>query len=160
MANEDELTQQSLVDRLTLANIYCVALTGELESGEEADVFTVNLEPSSRALPGRFDYLYQATCEAKTDSGERVASLGTSIIVTFDVDDEIETSSVSQELIDWVGANIARFAVYPYVRESLQGIAARLGIQSLTMDLLKRGEPLPEGLSFGSAPTAPSAPVD
>lgn len=149
MTDASGLDRETLVDKLTLANVYCVGFEGELESSDSAESFTVSLEPSYRVLPGTFDYLFEATCEPRSKAGERVAIVRASIVASFDVAPAVDTSAVPSELVDWVGANIATYAAYPYVREALQGLAARLGIPNLTMDLVKRGEPLPEGLSIG-----------
>lgn len=149
MSEAGGLDREALVDKLTLANVYCVGFEGELESSDPAESFNVSLEPSYRVLPGTFDYLFEATCEPHSGAGDRVAVVRASIVASFDVDSSIVTADVPGNLVDWVGANIATYAAYPYIREALQGLATRLGIPNLTMDLLKRGEPLPDGLTIG-----------
>lgn len=146
-----EVTREQLVDGLTLANIYCTRIVAQLERSDAPDSFAVNLEPSYRVESDRIDYLFAATCEPRSTDGDRVAVIEVSIIVTFDLDEAIEGVRVPSALIEWVGANLAAFTAYPYIREALQGIATRIGISNMTMDLLKRDEPLPDGLSFGSS---------
>lgn len=146
------LGPSELVDHLTLANVYFLKFSAERVHSDGADSFEVHIEPFHQVADGRIDYLYIAKCAPVSQRGERVALIETAVIATFDVDPRVEVGKVPLETIEWCGENLALFAAYPYLREAIQAHATRLGLPNITMDLLKRGEPLPQGLVIGNLP--------
>lgn len=153
MAEDEAYGPERLMDSLTFANVYCTAFSGQRESGSSAARFQVQIEPSYLVEHDRIDYLFDATCYPVAEDDERVATIKLSLIATFDAVEEVDFEVFPAETIEWVGGNFALFATYPYIREGIQSLGARLGLPNLTLDMLKRNEPLPDGLSIGSLPS-------
>jgi hypothetical protein len=144
------LRANELLARLTLANVYSFKFSAERHMAGDPDQFAIDIEPLHALSEDRVDYLFEAKCFPRTDEGEDIATIEASIVCSFDFDDPEVAESADVEVIEWIGGNVALFAAYPYIRESIQAHATRLGMPNLTMDILKRGRELPDGVRIGS----------
>lgn len=149
---------EDAMDHLTFANVYSFKFSAERERTEEPESFEVNVEPFHAIEDHRVDYLFVTRCEPKNAAGERVAIIEVSMVATFDVSAEADVRAWPIDTIEWLGGNVALYSAYPYIREAVQSHANRLGMPNITMDFLKRNEPLPEGLSVGSLPVSGAGP--
>lgn len=146
---------QQITDALTLANIFSPQFSAIREMSTSADTFEIEIQPSYLVAESRVDFMFTSTCRALSDNDEQVGLINASVVAAFDVAESFDLTGCDGALIEWVGANLALFSAYPYIRETIQSLGGRIGLQNMTVDLLRRGEKLPAGLSF----TAPGEPV-
>lgn len=142
---------QDLVGQLTLANIYTLDFEGERLDQASADSFKVEIDPRYLVSSDRVDFLFKAECRMRSDSELDVGRVVASVVVTFDADKNYDLTKHDTDAVEWIGLNVALYAAYPYLRETVQSLCSRIGLTNITMDLLKRGEPLPDGLSIGNS---------
>ena len=146
-----------LTQSLRFANIYTLRFAGNRRLSDDAESFRVTVSPAFVRLPDRLDYLFEATCEPFNTDGDLVADLSLSIIATFDVLENADSGAWSVEAIHSFGGEVALYSVYPYLRQAVQDLGGRIGLPNMTMDLLKRGQPLPLGLALAGVNTEEDA---
>ncbi len=144
----DDDRYAEMVENLVFANVYTWKFSAERLVGEEPSSFHVTLTPYYLTAEGRIELLYEADCRPATDEGDDVAIIKASIITSFDLSDGSDGGQYSEELLNTFVHTTGAMAVYPYVRETVQSLGDRLGINYLTMDLL-RPDQLPKGFSWG-----------
>ena len=95
------------------------------------------------------DYRFDATCRAASNEGARVAEVKVTVLATYGL---AEGSQVNQETLQQFGQDVAFLAVYPYIRETVQSLASRVGVHDLTLGLVRRGERVPKNVTVGTSP--------
>ena len=143
------VTLPELVKNLDLMNIYPLRLSGSRHSGEEVTEFEFVVHPLWKLDQGRADYRFDVRCEPRSASGEKVAVVEYSVLCVFEASDAAALAATSVEVLSEFGSSVAIYAAYPYLREGVQSVAARLGMPGVALGLLRRGQDLPSGMSFG-----------
>lgn len=97
----------------------------------------------------RFDYRFEVLAEPGDDErGEFLARIQFSLLVDYRVD---EGYIPPADAADHVASTTGYFAAYPYARELLQSLTARLHIDPVVLGLLNRGTLRPGSISVVSS---------
>lgn len=97
----------------------------------------------------RFDYKVEVLAEPGDDErGEFLARIHFSLLVDYRVDDGYTPPT---DAADHVASTTGYFAAYPYARELLQSLTARLHIDPVVLGLLNRGTLRPGSISVVSS---------
>lgn len=131
---------EELSQALDLRLVYTAKLFGERQASGEVDDYNLALNTLYATFTDRIDYLFEATCAVAGDNAQ-IAEVQTSIVCSFE--SELDPRGLPHELIEHYGSRVATFTAYPYIRQSIQDIAARLLISGLSIGMLKRGHPAP-----------------
>ncbi len=134
-------TLRELSEYLLLVSIYAIELGGVRRSSEDAARQETSLSTKYHSGDQRLDFLFEAVVKALAETGDEVATFTVSTVATFSTN--LDTRDVPRNLLEDYGNEIALYAAYPYIRESVQDLSRRLGLPSLTIPLLKRGTPPP-----------------
>lgn len=127
--------------RLELELVYTIEVSAQRVSGEEMATHSLNLETKYRHVENRLDYLFEVKCVAQARDGSEVGRIGASLVATYSF--QGDTAMIPGPVIDDFGARVATFTAYPYVREAVQDLAARISLPGLTLPLLKMGHATP-----------------
>lgn len=130
-----------LMPHLSLELIYAIELSGVRSSPNEAVHQEMSLATKYHLGDQRLDFLFEAVVEAQDEEDVEVATFAVSTIATFSA--EIDVSDIPLDLLEECGKEIALYAAYPYIRETIQDLSRRLALPNLTIPLLKRGAPPP-----------------
>lgn len=140
-----------MVGNLVFANVYTWKFSAERLTGEDPTSFNVHVAPYFLAQDGRLELLYEADCRPMTADGEDMAIIKASIIASFDLANGGNANDYSETLLNVFVHSTGVVAVYPYIREAMQSLGNRLGVNNLTMDLFRPNHPLPDGFRWGHA---------
>ncbi len=86
------------------------------------------------------------------ENEELLASLGFTVLVEWDVDEDFEPSAAAA---DHICNSTGYFAAYPYARELVQSLSTRLQLDPLVLGTLARGTKQPSGISAVHRSSAP-----
>jgi hypothetical protein len=122
-------------------------------AGATASTVTFDVDLAFAAEEGifgnRFDYRFEVLAEPGDDErGEFLARIQFSLLVDFRVD---EGYTPPTDAADHVASTTGYFAAYPYARELLQSLTARLQIDPVVLGLLNRGTLRPGSVSVVSS---------
>lgn len=148
---EQKRSYSDLVNSLQLANVSTMSVKADRSSSLEVLGASVTSNAASMVtstgISYKIDYrvLLRST---EVDSPEsQVATLESSVVVDFFRPDE---SIVLNQADCDVFAPMALIAGHPYLRQNLSFLANTLGLPSLTLGLLRLGNPNPESISIGN----------
>lgn len=149
MTENEDSGLRRIVESVDLLNVYPLSMSGSRTSGREATQFEFVLHPQWKRSEEQLDYRFDLRCEPKDADGEIVATINYSVVCAFEVLNPLALEETNADDLSSFGSSIAIYAAYPYLREGVQSIAARLGMSGISLGLLRRGHDLPSGMSFG-----------
>lgn len=141
---------EQFVHSLDLTGIYLVDCSAKRTGGAsltEPLETSLSLESAQRVAEDAFDYRFDFSCVVSQD-GDEVARVSATYVASYATE---LTGGVSDALVQRFAQDVAIMAVYPYMREFAQSMAARLDLPNFTLGLVKRGELVIEGPSMSAA---------
>lgn len=134
------IAEQGYVDFVQRVQLQSIAMTECAASRTSSHgVVATQLEVQSghRVTDEGVDYRFEFKCTPTDDQSGQVAEIRVVMVATF----ELEGSATPEpEFVAQFAQDVAFMAVYPYGREVMQSLAARLEIPSLTLGLVRRGD--------------------
>jgi hypothetical protein len=137
-----------LVEHAILRDVRLVRWSGELSPGYIAPVQTVRVHGetpmyrlSSGALSCRFDF----RVELLDDGEESFGNITADVLVDYELAAECDTDE--QTVSCFMDTN-AFFMAYPYIREAIHSMSARLGVDAVLLGILRRDELRPSGVTI------------
>lgn len=136
--NEDS-TYHAFVRAIDLREISLVEggakRTGDIDPDQEIEA-KLSLESAQRVAESEIDYKFKFVCEV-SQAGGPIATISATYVASYGSEGRHEAD---EEIVLRFAQDVAIMAVYPYMREFAQSMAARLDIPKFTMGLIKRGE--------------------
>lgn len=151
---------RTVIDSVDLLNIYALKLAGSRTSGRQVTQFAFVVHPQWQRNEDQLDYRFDVRCEPQDEDGEAVALIEYSVVCSYEVLDTDALESVADEDLTLFGANVVLYAAYPYLREGVQSVADRLGMNDISLGMLRRNRDLPVGMSFGDLSRASGQTAD
>ncbi|MFD0304692.1 hypothetical protein [Streptomyces sp. NPDC127119] len=103
-------------------------------SGEAPARAEVSLDTELSHRPNSVDYRFTLKCQALTEEDSAVADISVVLLTSFTFSGDEAEESVYQDF----GANVAIMTAYPYLRQNVHDLAARIGLINFTLGLLKQ----------------------
>lgn len=150
VGDPSESNLASLIERTDLTGVRFLQISGKLEVEKPAAVDGVQLQvkPQIRFVPEGFECRFETRARLFDGNRGKLATIDVDIVASFTLPDQDENLAALEQFMQQVGY----FVVYPYVRETMQSLATRLGLGAITLGLLQTG---PEGPQSGSFSTGP-----
>ncbi len=143
---ETKLAAQEILDSCRLVDVRPTRILAELAGGLRT-VTSVDFDPTLEFLaePGRFANRFSYHVALKDAAEEILATIEFVIVLDWDVPDNF---TPDQSAAEFVTSTTSYFAAFPYARELLQSLTARLGlVDSVILGALFRGHLAPEGVT-------------
>lgn len=145
----DEVTReqvQAVIDRTNLVSIELTRYVGKSDlymAGQnvlrlELDAKTPEFLVTETQILCRFSHRFVAL----TEDGSKVARIRADHLVRFDLADGPDLSP--ETIAVWAETNVF-FMMYPYLREAVQSMSIRIGLDPIILGVLRRDELRPAG---------------
>ncbi|MFI6245173.1 hypothetical protein [Streptomyces sp. NPDC051016] len=122
------------VARVDLRGIVAQECHAVRHSGAAPERAAVSLDTALSFRPGAVDYRFTMTCKAYDVSEDPVADLSVVLLTSF----TFEGADASESVYHAFGTNVAIMTAYPYLRQHVHDLAARIGLVNFTLGLLKQ----------------------
>ncbi|WP_441245595.1 hypothetical protein [Kitasatospora sp. McL0602] len=156
MTTQSTVRQEQLEEfaqAVELQNVATQECSASRHSDENPSRVNISLESGVLPLPDGINYRFSIKCDLASDSNDSVANLTASVIAKFSLQPGVDPDPT---VLSAFGNTIGIMASYPYLRQIIHDMAARVGLQGLTLGLLKQGSETPIAVSM-ALPTPPSA---
>ncbi|WP_394426197.1 hypothetical protein [Streptomyces sp. SGAir0957] len=139
---------RDLHSRLHLDDVRVQRLRAEAVQDPPLDVSTIviSVGPGEVLLePPRFAVRFTQTVILRDAEEQPLAEVEIVVVVDFTMDDG---PSPTREAIDLYAEYNAYFIAHPYLRETLQNVTLKLGIEPVVLGVLSRGEARPSEVTM------------
>ncbi|MFD8784271.1 hypothetical protein [Kitasatospora sp. NPDC059599] len=123
-----------VLQRAELTSVYALELHATRSSGEHPTKANWTMESGMAPGDGVIDYKFDAKCVLTGDDESLVADLHVAVVAHYSL---AEGPPISEAVLNAFGNVLTTPAVYPYLRQYLQDMAARIGLPGFTLGLLK-----------------------
>jgi hypothetical protein len=142
MINDDSLSMRvkALHERLSLQDVRFLRLSGEVVRDPPFEVHSLSVkmdDPSVLVEPPRFACRFLHRVALMDESQDRLAGVETALLLEFTI--EGEEHPPSDAVRTYIDRN-ALFLAYPYLREAVQSMTLKLGLDPVVLGVLDRGE--------------------
>lgn len=152
---EGETLPVDLVHKAELLDVRVVKWHGELltkaPSSIETDEISISIESSFRVVEEGFDCRYNVKLPI-VSNGAHVANIEVATIASFKLPAGMEPSR--DDVRAFMGS-VGYFVAMPFIREAVQTMSVRLGLDALTLGLLVQGQDSPASATFRRQGPAP-----
>lgn len=147
-ADRPALDLRALTQTAELIDVGIQSCSAERFAEADGGDFDLVIESGVAVGDDRLDYRFDATVEVKDEDDEPVATIRTAVLVTFAL---AEPVPVAEEVAAAFGNRVAFLTAYPYLRESVQSLAARVGLPTVVLGLVRAGQDGPRRVTVGGA---------
>ncbi|MDH6577568.1 hypothetical protein [Kitasatospora sp. MAP5-34] len=137
MTNQSTIGPADLVpvlQRAELLSVHALELHATRSSGDHPTKITWSMESGMAPSDESVDYKYDAKCVLTDDDESPIAELYVAVLAHYSLADG---PPISDAVLNAFGNVITTPAVFPYLRQYLQDMAARIGLPGFTLGLLK-----------------------
>ena len=138
----------ALHNRLHLKDVRTQRLAGHVVGEPPFEVATVSVHigpPEVLVEPPRFACRFTQRVTLLADEGEQLASVEVVLVLEFEL--EGDDTPADDAVSVYVDRN-AFFIAYPYLREAVQAMTQRLGLDPVVLGILARGDARPTELTL------------
>lgn len=145
LSPETKLAARKILDSCRIVDLRPTRILAEL-TGELRTVTSVSFDPTLEFLAetGRFANRFSYHVELKDAVDEIVAIIAFVLVVNWDVPDDL---TPDPSAANFVTGTTSYFAAFPYARELLQSLSARLGLDPVVLGPLFRERLAPEAIT-------------
>jgi hypothetical protein len=132
-----------LVQESELTDVRFDRFSGEvLSSGMPQPVSQLDLAiTTSHRIHGEgFDCRYEARAPLRADDESTVAELNIAVVLSFTHTDDVPAD---KDAVSAFMDQVAYFVAMPFIREGIQSLSVRLGLDALTLGMLGEGKDSP-----------------
>ncbi|KAA1423395.1 hypothetical protein FE697_007225 [Mumia zhuanghuii] len=141
MSDDTVEAARAIIEKVELDSVYLIEFSARRWSNADIDGYELKLDTRYRLEPEQIDYLFDALCVVKDEDGDDIAEIKASVVTAHSASEDAQYFPIDS--ITGFGQEVALYAAYPYIRETVQAAASRLGLPSLTLKMLKRNGPPP-----------------
>jgi hypothetical protein len=146
---DDQRLLQDLVPHAELREIRVVRWHGDLESSAKAPApeLTISARRGFRIRDNEFDCRYEMNIPIQADDDSPMAKIEVVVVAHFAVP---QGRHPDKEAVRKYTESVGYLIAMPFIREAVQTISVRLGLEPLTLGLLEQGQHGPATAAFRS----------
>jgi hypothetical protein len=151
LSEEVREAASELLERCHLVDVRTTRVFGEVSSDRPRAAASLEMSPTLEffADTGQYSNRFHYEFEVKDQLGGNVATLEFTIVLDWTVPGDF---TPDREAADFVASTTGYFAAFPYARELVHALSARLGIDPIVLGALHRDTLSPTAVTIALQP--------